>query len=112
MARSEMYKEGRTPLHTFRADIDYALNAPWRVVTTVSPKAGMELVYPGIPHTNNDAIFAVSSNSKIYLSGLNDYKKTLPSLLKFYLRLGGKVSDHAVIDRDLNTIHVFTYVRL
>ena len=25
MARSEMYKEGRTPLHTYRADIDYAL---------------------------------------------------------------------------------------
>jgi len=25
MARSEMYKEGRTPLHTFRANIDYAL---------------------------------------------------------------------------------------
>lgn len=24
MARSEMYKEGRTPLHTLRADIDYA----------------------------------------------------------------------------------------
>jgi len=24
MARSEQYKEGRTPLHTFRADIDYA----------------------------------------------------------------------------------------
>ncbi|MCQ2151427.1 MAG: 30S ribosomal protein S3 [Bacteroidales bacterium] len=25
MARSEMFKEGRTPLHTIRADIDYAL---------------------------------------------------------------------------------------
>ena len=25
MARSEMYKDGRTPLHTFRADIDYAV---------------------------------------------------------------------------------------
>ncbi|MCI1719750.1 MAG: 30S ribosomal protein S3 [Bacteroidales bacterium] len=25
MARTEMFKEGRTPLHTFRADIDYAL---------------------------------------------------------------------------------------
>jgi len=25
MARSEQYKEGRTPLHTLRADIDYAL---------------------------------------------------------------------------------------
>ena len=57
---------GSAPADT---DIDYALNAPWRVVTTVSPKAGMELVYPGIPHTNNDAIFAVSSNSQIYLSG-------------------------------------------
>jgi small subunit ribosomal protein S3 len=26
MARSEMYKDGRIPLHTFRADIDYALS--------------------------------------------------------------------------------------
>jgi small subunit ribosomal protein S3 len=26
MARSEMYKEGRIPLHTLRADIDYALS--------------------------------------------------------------------------------------
>lgn len=26
MARTEMYKEGRIPLHTFRADIDYALS--------------------------------------------------------------------------------------
>ncbi len=26
MARSEMFKDGRTPLHTFRADIDYCLS--------------------------------------------------------------------------------------
>jgi small subunit ribosomal protein S3 len=26
MARTETYKDGRTPLHTFRADIDYALS--------------------------------------------------------------------------------------
>ena len=25
MARSEEYKDGRTPLHTFRADIDYQI---------------------------------------------------------------------------------------
>ena len=25
MARTEVYKDGRIPLHTFRADIDYAL---------------------------------------------------------------------------------------
>ena len=36
----------------------------------------------------------------------------LPPLLKFYLRLGGKVSDHAVIDKDLDTLHVFTYLDL
>jgi L-ornithine Nalpha-acyltransferase len=32
----------------------------------------------------------------------------LPPLLRSYLALGGWVSDHAVIDRDLDTIHVFT----
>ncbi|MBC7739805.1 MAG: GNAT family N-acetyltransferase [Candidatus Saccharibacteria bacterium] len=32
----------------------------------------------------------------------------LPPLLKTYLSMGGWVSDHAVLDRDLNTTHVFT----
>lgn len=32
----------------------------------------------------------------------------MPPLLRSYLALGGWVSDHAVIDRDLNTLHVFT----
>ncbi|MEM9854518.1 MAG: GNAT family N-acyltransferase [Pseudomonadota bacterium] len=34
--------------------------------------------------------------------------EAMPALLKTYLRMGGWVSDHAVIDRDLGTIHVFT----
>ncbi|MEZ5687014.1 MAG: ornithine-acyl-ACP acyltransferase, partial [Paracoccaceae bacterium] len=29
-------------------------------------------------------------------------------LLRSYLTMGGMVSDHAVIDRDLGTVHVFT----
>jgi len=33
---------------------------------------------------------------------------TMPPLLKTYLLMGGWVSDHAVVDRDLNTLHVFT----
>lgn len=33
---------------------------------------------------------------------------TLPPLLRSYLAMGGWVGDHAVIDDDLNTIHVFT----
>lgn len=32
----------------------------------------------------------------------------VPPLLRSYLALGGWVSDHAVIDRDLDTLHVFT----
>ncbi len=32
----------------------------------------------------------------------------MPPLLRTYLLMGGWVSDHAVVDRDLNTLHVFT----
>lgn len=33
---------------------------------------------------------------------------SMPPLLRSYLMMGGWVSDHAVVDRDLNTLHVFT----
>ncbi len=36
----------------------------------------------------------------------------LPPLLRFYLQLGGWIADHAVVDRDLNTLHVFTGVEI
>ncbi len=36
----------------------------------------------------------------------------MPPLLRGYLSLGGWVSDHAVIDDDLNTLHVFTGVEM
>ncbi len=32
----------------------------------------------------------------------------MPPLLRTYLGLGGRVSDHAVVDRDLGRLHVFT----
>ena len=32
----------------------------------------------------------------------------MPPLLRTYLMMGGWVSDHAVVDADLNTLHVFT----
>ncbi|RDC71665.1 GNAT family N-acetyltransferase [Rhodovulum sp. 12E13] len=32
----------------------------------------------------------------------------MPPLLRTYLAMGGWVSDHAVVDRDLDTLHVFT----
>ena len=36
----------------------------------------------------------------------------MPLLLRSYLTLGGWVSDHAVLDRDLDTLHVFTAVEI
>lgn len=38
--------------------------------------------------------------------------KLMPPLLRGYLSLGGWVSDHAVIDEDMNTLHVFTGVEI
>ena len=39
MARSQMYKEGRIPLHTFRADVDYALSE----ANTIYGKIGVKV---------------------------------------------------------------------
>ncbi len=36
----------------------------------------------------------------------------MPPLLKTYLAMGGWVSDHAVVDRHMNTLHVFTGVEV
>lgn len=36
----------------------------------------------------------------------------LPALLRTYLAMGGWVGDHAVVDRDLGTLHVFTAVEI
>lgn len=44
-----------------------------------------------------------------------DFKKALaqmPPLLRSYLTMGAWVSDHAVIDRQMNTLHVFTAIEI
>lgn len=44
-----------------------------------------------------------------------DTKKAMlrmPPLLRTYLMMGGWVSDHAVVDRQMNTLHVFTGVEI
>ncbi|NRB04896.1 MAG: GNAT family N-acetyltransferase [Rhodobacteraceae bacterium] len=38
--------------------------------------------------------------------------RRMPPLLKTYLMMGGWVSDHAVVDRQMNTLHVFTGVEI
>jgi putative hemolysin len=62
---------------------------------------------------------AKSAETFEFANKLNGYKPTLsaanqnmPALLRTYLGMGGWVSDHAVIDRALNTLHVFTGVEI
>lgn len=49
------------------------------------------------------------------LTGAPDMKQAMrrmPPLLKTYLMMGGWVSDHAVVDSHMNTLHVFTGVEI
>jgi putative hemolysin len=49
------------------------------------------------------------------LTGAPDMKQAMwrmPPLLKTYLMMGGWVSDHAVVDAQMNTLHVFTGVEI
>lgn len=60
-----------------------------------------------------------SADTDPYAQRLASHKPTLksaiaimPSLLRTYLSMGGWVSDHAVMDRQLETFHVFTGVEI
>jgi putative hemolysin len=59
------------------------------------------------PNSISDEIFHFNS----ILKSTIDVKKAMtrmPTILRSYLAMGGWVSDHAVVDRHLNTLHVFT----
>lgn len=64
MARSEMYKEGRIPLHTLRADIDYALSE----AQTVYGKIGIKIwIFKGEVYGKRD--LSPNSGANIGVSG-------------------------------------------
>ncbi|MDN3686906.1 MULTISPECIES: 30S ribosomal protein S3 [Cyclobacterium] len=68
MARSEMYKEGRIPLHTIRADVDYAISE----AQTVYGKIGIKVwIFKGEVYGKRD----LSPN----LSAGNDPKGNAPA---------------------------------
>ena len=61
-----------------------------------------------LPQVKAASVFPFSSRLRLRKPDLKQAMKTLPPLLRTYLLMGGWVSDHAVVDRDLNTLHVFT----
>ncbi len=60
-----------------------------------------------LPRIKASNVFQFSQRLR-YKPNLKRAQSKMPPLLRTYLFMGGWVSDHAVIDRDLNTLHVFT----
>ena len=65
-----------------------------------------------LPRAKAPRVFAFAKALRLRRPDMKLAMRRMPPLLRSYLLLGGWVSDHAVIDRDLNTLHVFTGVEI
>jgi putative hemolysin len=61
-----------------------------------------------LPRVKAPSVIRYASKFRLRKPNLKLAMKGMPPLLRSYLVLGGWVSDHAVVDNDLNTLHVFT----
>ncbi len=61
-----------------------------------------------LPKTKAPRVFHFANTLKLFKPNLKAAQRRMPPLLRTYLLMGGWVSDHAVVDNDLNTLHVFT----
>lgn len=116
------------------------LRSAWGALTTYVDAEGVDLLFGcssfagtcDVPHRDTFALLAerhlapacwapAAKAPKVFrfLDELSDQivdpKRStaqMPPLLRTYLMMGGWVSDHAVIDEDLGTMHVFTGVEI
>lgn len=65
-----------------------------------------------LPRVKSPLVFAFAKALRLRRPDMKLAMRRMPPLLRSYLLLGGWVSDHAVIDKDLNTLHVFTGVEI
>ena len=61
-----------------------------------------------LPRVKAPKVFRFASKLRFRKPNLKAAMLGMPPLLRTYLVMGGWVSDHAVVDSDLNTLHVFT----
>ena len=61
-----------------------------------------------LPRIKAPRVFRYAANLKLRKPNMKLAMRGMPPLLRTYLVMGGWVSDHAVVDNDLNTLHVFT----
>lgn len=65
-----------------------------------------------LPQVKAPKIFPFARLLKLRKPDLKQAAAKMPPLLRAYMTMGGWVSDHAVVDEDLNTLHVFTGLEL
>ncbi|MEM9524236.1 MAG: GNAT family N-acyltransferase [Pseudomonadota bacterium] len=65
-----------------------------------------------LPKVKAPRVFRFASLLRRQKPDLKRAMSRMPPLLRTYLVMGGWVSDHAVIDDDMNTLHVFTGVEI
>lgn len=131
---SPMLEIGRFCLHPDWHDPDI-LRLAWAALTAIVDQAGISLLFGCTSFAGTDpqahtGALAHLAQSHLAPDALRPLRKigaglstaslhllrpdpavgmaAMPALLRSYLGMGGWVSDHAVIDRDLGTLHVFT----
>ncbi len=100
----------------------------WGALTGIVDEAGVQTLFGCTSFTGTDPVryglaFArlaaqhqgpahlrpsIKAPEVVALDGQGHGTAPLPSLLRSYLAMGGWVGDHAVVDRQMNTLHVFT----
>lgn len=63
-----------------------------------------------LPRVKAPSVFRYARKLRLKKPDLAAAMRGMPPLLRTYLLMGGWVSDHAVVDRELDTLHVFTGV--
>jgi putative hemolysin len=131
-----MVEVGRFCVHPAARDAD-VLRLAWGALARIVDGAGVGLLFgcssfagtDSAPYAEAFALMAeghraparwapaVAAGEVVPLGGARSVDRrralaAMPPLLRTYLGMGGWVSDHAVVDRDLNTLHVFTVVEI
>ncbi len=65
-----------------------------------------------LPRVKAPKVFQFAKKLKPKTPNLKLAMRAMPPLLRTYLVMGGWVSDHAVVDPEMNTLHVFTGVEI
>lgn len=134
-----MVEMGRFCVHPAWRDPNI-LRAAWAALTAYIDRTGVELVFGcssfhgvdaevyqdafallrqkhlaprrWLPRVKAPTVFRFARRARFRRPDIGRALRAMPPLLRSYLLMGGWVSDHAVIDSELNTLHVFTGVEV